>query len=422
MTRPDGSGRLAIEGGSPVRTAPLPGDRRLMGDEEIEALTEVVRSGRLGRHGGTKVVELERAFAERYGVKHAIAVSSGSAAIHTAVATIDPEPGDEIVTTPCSDFGTVLGILFQNAIPVFADLDPETFCLDPASVEARITARTRAIVAVHLFGGPADLDALRAIADRHGIPLIEDCAQAQLSEYRGQFVGTVGDLSCFSLNNTKHLNCGEGGVVVTDDDALARRARLFADKAWPRDGSDRYSLFLGQNYRLNELQAAVALVGLRRLEENVASRRRVVARVIEQIRAVPGLRIPRALPESRSSYWILHVLVKPELDSNSLASMLQAEGVPFSAKYVTPLYTWPVLRDRQTYGRSGFPFDSPYTSRPFDYAPGLCPVFEAARERLLLLSVDEQWTDADADDVAQAIRKVFTRAAAMERGAPVHAD
>src|SRR5215213_5947226 len=261
--------RLAIDGGTPVRPRPLPGEQRQMGDDEIAELTEVIHSGRLGRHGGTKVKDLEQAFAARYGMKHAIAVSSGSAAVHTAVATIDPEPGDEIITTPCSDFGTVLGILFQNAIPVFADLDPETFCLDPASVEARLTDRTRAILAVNLFGGAADLGRLRAIADRRSIPLIEDCAQSQLTEYDGKLAGTIGDLGCFSLNATKHLNAGEGGVVVTNDDALAERARLFADKAWPRDQEGRYSLFLGQNYRLGELQAAVALVGLRRLRENV---------------------------------------------------------------------------------------------------------------------------------------------------------
>jgi dTDP-4-amino-4,6-dideoxygalactose transaminase len=405
-------GATTIEDATPLRAAPFPGDRRQMGEEEIAALAEVIHSGRLGRHGGTKVKELERAFAELYEVKHAVAVSSGSAAIHTAVATINPEPGDEIITTPCTDFGTVLGILFQNAIPVFADLDPDTFCLDPASVEARITDRTRAIIAVHLFGGLADLDALRTIADRHGLPLIEDCAQAQLSDYRGKLAGTVGDLACFSINSSKHLNCGEGGIVVTDDDALARRARLFADKAWPRDEEDRYSLFLGQNYRLTELQAAVALVGLRRLRENVAARRRAVERVHRQIREVPGLRIPAALPDTRSSYWILHLLAEPGIDAEEAARMLRAEGIPISAKYVTPLYTWPVLRDRQTYGRSGFPFNSPYTSRPFDYAPGLCPVFEAAREQLLLLSVDEQWSDADADDVARAIQKVFARIAA----------
>jgi dTDP-4-amino-4,6-dideoxygalactose transaminase len=413
--------RLAVEGGNPVRRAPLPGiERRAMGEEEIAALTEVIHSGQLGRHGGTKVKELEQVYAEFYGVKHAIAVSSGSAAVHTAVATIDPEPGDEIITTPCTDFGTVLGILFQNAIPVFADLDPETFCLDPASVEARITDRTRAILAVHLFGGLADVDALRTLADRRGIPLIEDCAQAQLSEYHGNLAGTMGTLGCFSLNTTKHLNAGEGGLVVTNDDALARRARLFADKAWPRDEEGRYSLFLGQNYRLGELQAAVALVGLHRLRENVAARRRAVDRIYERIVGVPGIRIPAELPNTQSSYWILHLFVDDGIDADEAARALAAEGIPFSAKYVTPLYTWPVLRDRQTYGRSGFPFNSPYTSRPFDYAPGLCPVFEAARERLILLSVDEQWGDADADDVVAAIRKVFVQIA--RRTEPNHAD
>jgi dTDP-4-amino-4,6-dideoxygalactose transaminase len=327
--------------------------------------------------------------------------------VHTAIATIDPNPGDEVITTPCSDFGTIMGILFQNAIPVFADLDPHTFCLDPASVEANITNRTRAILVVHLFGGLANIEALREIADRHGIPLIEDCAQAQLSTLDGRLAGTMGDIGCFSFNNTKHLNCGEGGVVVTDDDALARRARLFTDKAWPREEAGRYSLFLGQNYRLNELEGAVALVGLRRLDENVAARRRAAERIYERVAGVPGMSIPESLPGAESSYWILHVFANDGLDSEAIARALQAEGIPFNAKYVTPLYTWPVLREARTYGDSGFPFRSPYTSRPFDYAPGLCPVFEARREQLLLISLDEQWTDQDADDVATALQKVF---------------
>jgi dTDP-4-amino-4,6-dideoxygalactose transaminase len=401
------SSTLAIDGGTPVRSEPLPGHARLMGQDEIDALTEVIQSGQTGRHGGTKVKELERAFAGRYGVKHAIAVSSGSAADHTAIAMIDPEPGDEIITTPCTDFGGVLGILFQNAIPVFADLDPQTLCLDPASVEANITPRTRAILATHLFGGLADMDALLRIGERHGIPVIEDCAQAQLAELDGRLAGTMGQIGCFSFNNTKHLNCGEGGMVVTNDDALARRARLFADKAWPRDEAERYSLFLGQNYRLNELEGAVALVGLRRLDANVESRRRAVERVYERIAGVPGISIPESLPGARSSYWILHLFVDEGIDAGLVASALDAEGRSFGARYVTPLYTWPVLRDAQTYGTSRFPFDSPYTGRVFDYAPGLCPVFEERRERLIVLSVDEQWTDADADDVAAAIAKVL---------------
>lgn len=402
--------RLAIDGGAPVRSTPLPGNTRAMGQDEIDELTEVIHSGQLGRHGGTKVKVLERAFAERYGAKHAIAVSSGSAADHTAIAMIDPEPGDEIITTPCTDFGGILGILFQNAIPVFADLDPQSFCLDPVSVEACITPRTRAILATHLFGGLADIDALKAIGDRHGIPVIEDCAQAQLAELAdGRLAGTIGQIGCFSFNNTKHLNCGEGGMVITNDDALARRARLFADKAWPREEEQRYSLFLGQNYRLNELEGAVALVGLRRLDENVAARRRAVEQIYERVAGLPGLSIPETLPGAKSSYWILHFLVDEGIDPGAVAKALAAEGIPFGARYVTPLYTWPVLRDAHTYGRSRFPFDSPYTDRPFDYAPGLCPVFEQARERLLLIPVDEQWSDADAADVAAALRKVMPR-------------
>jgi dTDP-4-amino-4,6-dideoxygalactose transaminase len=330
---------------------------------------------------------------------------------------IDPEPGDEIITTPCTDFGGVLGILFQNAIPVFADLDPQTLCLDPASVEAKITPRTRAILVAHLFGGLADMKALNEIGARHGIPVIEDCAQAQLAELDGRLAGTMGAIGCFSFNNTKHLNCGEGGMVVTNDDALARRARLFADKAWPREEDERYSLFLGQNYRLNELEGAVALVGLRRLDENVVARRNAVERVYERIAGVPGISVPDALPGAKSSYWILHLFVDEGIDPGDVAVALAAEGIPFSARYVTPLYTWPVLRDANTYGASRFPFDSPYTERAFDYAPGLCPVFEERRERLILLPVDEQWTNADADDVAASLAKVMPHFLPVSAGA-----
>lgn len=401
---------LALEGGRPVRTQPMPGTTtmrgREMGDREIAALTEVIRSGKLGRHEGTKVKELERAFAATYGVPHAIAVSSGSAAVHTAVATIDPEPGDEFITTPCSDFGTVLGILWQNAVPVFADLDPQTLSLDPASVQSRLTARTRGIIAVHPFGAPPDLTSLREIADRAGVALIEDCAQTQLGEWDGRLAGTVGDLACFSLNSTKHLNAGEGGMVLTSSDALAARARLFADKAWPRDEAVRFSQFLGQNYRLDELSAAVALVGLERLQHNVERRRLAVDRILAGITDLTIVRSPVTPAQARSSYWILHLWADPGVDVDWLSDALSAEGVPFRPRYVTPLYTWPVFTNAATYGTSGFPFRSEFRPDDVHYGPGLCPTFERVREHLLLISVDEQWTSQDADDVVRALRKV----------------
>ncbi|MBX3068979.1 MAG: DegT/DnrJ/EryC1/StrS family aminotransferase [Thermomicrobiales bacterium] len=401
---------LAIDGGSPVRATPMPGttsmSSRAMGDEEIAALTEVIRSGKLGRHEGSKVKELERAFAELYGAKHAVAVSSGSAAVHTAVATVNPEPGDEFITTPCSDFGTVLGVLWQNAIPVFADLDPETLGLDPASVESRITPRTRGIIAVHPFGAPPDLDALRGVADRHGIPLIEDCAQSQLGEWNGHLAGSIGDLACFSLNSTKHLNAGEGGMVLTSSDELAERARLFADKAWPRQEVQRYSLFLGQNYRMNELSAAVALVGLSRIAENVAHRRAVAKAILDGIAGLSIVRAPRIPAGSQSSYWILHLWADPAIDIDWLADAISAEGIPFRPRYVSPLYTWPVFTDAATYGASRFPFRSEFREDDVRYGPGLCPRYEGVREHLLVMSLDELWEMSDAEDVVRALKKV----------------
>jgi dTDP-4-amino-4,6-dideoxygalactose transaminase len=229
--------RLARDGGRPVRTDPLPSvleaSGRRFGDAEVKAVETVLRSGMLSATWGTEVPALEREFATLTGARHAVACSSGTAALHLAVAAVDPEPGDEIVTSPISDMGTVFPILMQNAVPVFADVDPVTGNLDPASVAAAITPRTRAVLAVHLFGKPAPVRELRELCDRHGIVLIEDCAQAYLAPVGDALAGRIGHLGCFSLQQTKHISAGDGGLVVTDDAALARRMRLFADKGWP---------------------------------------------------------------------------------------------------------------------------------------------------------------------------------------------
>ena len=254
--------KLAIEGGTPVRQGALPsvGDisGRNLGEQEIANLTEVIKSGNLFRYGGRFVVGLETEFARLLGMGQAVACTSGTAAIHLAVAGVNPSPGDEIITSPITDMGTISPIIMQNAIPVFADLDPETFNLDPASVAECITERTKAIIVVHLMGGPADMDALLALARPRGIKVIEDCCQAYLAEDRGRLVGTIGDVGCFSLQQSKHMTAGDGGIVVTNDEALAGRMRLFADKGWARGGEVRDYLQLGINYRMNELTGAVA--------------------------------------------------------------------------------------------------------------------------------------------------------------------
>lgn len=210
--------KLAIHGGPAAIRDPLPSflesAGRTLGAEEEALVIEALRSGCLSRNGGTMVRRFEREFAARLGVEHAIACSSGSAAIHLAIAALDPEPGDEFIVPPITDIGSVAPVLWQNCVPVFADVDARTMTGDPADVARKITARTRGIIAVHLAGQPCAMGELKALAGQHGIALIEDCAQAYGAEYGGKPVGLFGDMACFSLQQSKHITCGEGGAGV----------------------------------------------------------------------------------------------------------------------------------------------------------------------------------------------------------------
>lgn len=405
---------LALNGGTPVRTRPFPHvyspAGRTLGDEEVAAAERVIRSGLLNSTVGGETRAFEAEFAGYVGTEHAVASSSGTAALHLAVAAVDPEPGDEIITTGLSDAGTVLPILAQNAVPVFADVDPATGNLDPDAVRACITERTRAIIVVHLFGQPAAVAELRAIADEHDLLLIEDCAQAYLTrcDPDGAMAGTVGHLGCFSLQQTKHITAGDGGITVTDDPALARRARLFADKAWPRDTDERTHLFLGLNYRMTELQAAVARAQLTKLAGVVEARRSAAAHLTDALRTLPGLRPGRT---EGAAYWLYPVFVDPGeagADAQRYAAALAAEGIPAVAGYLSrPLYLTPVLAERRTYGSSGYPLSVPPATRVQEYRRGLCPVTESLIDsRMLVLSWNENFTAADVADIVAAIRKV----------------
>jgi dTDP-4-amino-4,6-dideoxygalactose transaminase len=381
---------------------------RTLGDEEVAAVTRVVRSGKLNSTVGTETVEFEQEFADYYGVPHAVASSSGTSAIHLAVAAVDPDPGDEIITTSLSDAGTVLPILAQNAVPVFADVDPLTGNLDPAGVRARITARTKAIIVVHLFGIPAPVAELREITDAHGLVLIEDCAQAYLTRCApdGALAGTVGHLGCFSLQQSKHITAGDGGITITADDALARRARLFADKAWPRDTDERTHLFLGLNYRMTELQAAVARTQLGRLAGVVEDRRKTADSLTAAIAPLVGL---TAAPPDGTSYWQFPVFVDEALagdNGHGYAEALIAEGIPASGGYIQrPLYLTPLFTQMRTYGSSGFPLTMPTAPR---YAAGLCPRAEEliVGGGLLVISWNERYTADDVADIGEAVHKV----------------
>ena len=275
--------------------------------------------------------------------------SSGTAALHIAVAAAGIGPGDEVITSPVTDIGTVIGVLFQQGVPVFADLVRDTYNLDPADVARRITPKTKAIIAVHLAGNPCDMDALKAIADKHKLVLIEDCAQAWGARYRGRPIGTAGHIACFSLQNSKHITCGDGGVVASSDERFGPLLQRFGDKGFDRLGKSGLFESFATNYRMSELQAAFAAAQLGRLEGIAAKRARLGNLLTEGIAGVPGIEPHRVHPEDRCTYWFYMMRLRPEAlrcDRAEFVKALAAEGVPASAGYIpVPLYGNPVFQE-----------------------------------------------------------------------------
>jgi dTDP-4-amino-4,6-dideoxygalactose transaminase len=383
---------------------------RDLGTDELALLREVIESGTLNCTRGTQVKEFERAFAARYGVAHARAVTSGTAACHAAIAAIDPEPGDEIVTTAITDMGAIAPILYQLAIPVFADVDPVSLNVTPESVAAHITPRTRAIIVTHLFGNPCDVVAIRRIADAHGIPVIEDCAQAYLATQDARLVGTIGTIGAFSLQQGKHMTTGEGGITITTDAALARRMTLFSDKAWGYGDPNPDHYFLALNYRMTDLQGAVARAQLAKLDGVVAARRASAARVTELLADLPGLTLPAALPGATHVYWKYPLIVDPaviEGGADALGAALKAQGVFCAPRYIQkPAFQCEVFTERRTFGTSQYPWALRVREGGSDvvYDPEEFPGTFRGLERVVVLPWNERYTEAHVEHIAGAVR------------------
>ncbi len=388
----------------------LPSDQnttgRWIGDDELALLAEVIASGTLTATKGEQTRMLESEFADRLGVAHAIACSSGTSALHTAVAALDPEPGDEIITTPITDMGAITPIVYQGAIPVFADVDPDTGNVTAATVEARLTERTRAVMVTHLFGNPCEMGAIESMLAERDIPIIEDCAQAYGASTGGRPVGTIGPLGCFSLQQGKHITTGEGGVVVSDDDALARRARVFVNKGWPYGETGPDHEFLALNYRMTELQGAVARAQLRKLDDMLAVRARTTARFTELIGQIPGVRAPVVADGDVHGFWRYCLLVDGEVidgGPRALADRLSVHGVASAPRYIQkPAYECRVLAEQRTFGDSRWPFT---LAKPeaVDYDPDRFPGVYAALDRMLVLGWNEGMTDEHVDGLAEAL-------------------
>ncbi len=410
--------KLALHGGTPVIADPLPAYAS-MGEAEEQAVLDVVRSGCLSGFfgspgpeflGGPKVRAFEEAWAAHYGTRHAVSVNSATSGLMAAMGAVGIGPGDEVIVPPWTMSATAVAPLFYGGIPVFADIEDETFCIDLKSVAANITPKTKAIIAVNLFGHPARLSELRALADDNDLFLIEDNAQSPLAQENGNKAGTVGHIGVFSLNFHKHIHTGEGGFCVTDDDDLAGRLQLIrnhGENATEELDDDDITNIVGMNLRMTELSAAIGLAQLENIDTHVSARERLAEALSDGTRDLEGWTVPVVRDGCRHNYYVWMVRyeeaatgVSRELFSKALA----AEGFPHATGYLPPLYRLPLFRQRKAFGGDGFPFT--LTDRTYDGE--LCPVTERLHEKEAVLfepcavSAD----DGAADLMVEAIRKV----------------
>jgi perosamine synthetase len=388
----------AILGGSPVRKTLLPYGRQSIDESDIQAVVETLRSDWLTT--GPKVAEFEEAMAAWVGAKYAVSFSSGTAALHSAAFAAGLQPGDEAITSPLTFAASANCLLYQGAMPVFADVLDDTLNLDPEQVAARITARTKAILPVDYAGHPADLDSILQLAERHGLIVIEDACHALGAEYRERRVGSIAHMTVFSFHPVKHLTTGEGGMVTTDDPVFAETLRRFRNHGISSDARQRRSagqwhyemVLLGFNYRLTDIACALGLQQMKKLEANLARRRQVAAQYTNEFRGMTGVLAPAVRPDVNPAWHLYPIrldLTKLSAGRGELFQALHAENIGVNVHYI-PVPCHPYYRDR------------------FGYNGGQFPVAEAAYECLISLPMFHGMSDNDVEDVVCAVRKVVT--------------
>ena len=388
--------QLAIDGGIAVREQSLPYGHQSIDQSDIDALIGVLRSDWLTT--GPTVQAFEDAVAEFVGAKYAVAVSNGTAALHAATYALGISSGDEVIVPAMTFAASANAAVYQAGTPVFVDVEPETLQIDPSQVEAKITARTKAIVSVDYAGQPCNYDELNTIARRHGLRLIADACHALGANYKGRKVGTLADLSTFSFHPVKPITTGEGGLITTDDEGYADEMRAFRNHGITTDhrqraerGSWFYEMVdLGYNYRLSDIQCALGLNQVRRLADWTVRRQEIARRYDEAFADVPAVEPLARRAEVTHAYHLyviqLH-LEQLKVDRSGVFAALRAEGIGANVHYI-PVHLHPYYREH------------------FGTGPGLCPVAEAAYERILSLPIFPTMTDKDSDDVIEAVKKV----------------
>lgn len=419
--------KLAILGGSPVISSPLARDRS-MGESEQRAVLEVMDSdcisgfyGSAGPEflGGPKVRAFEEAWKKHCGSRHAVSVNSATSGLFAAMGAVRISPGDEVIVPCWTMSATAVAPLIYGGIPVFADIEDETFCLDIESVKSSITDRTRAIVTVNLFGHPSKLAELRKLADKRGIYLIEDTAQAPLATERGRRAGTIGHIGIFSFNYHKHIHTGEGGMCVTDDEKLAERLTLIRNHGenlmWDRAVDDLVNM-VGFNYRMTELNAAIGIEQLKRVDQRVTLREKLAEALSDGTRNLAGWRVPSVREGCRHNHYVWTVrydAAQVGVSRTTFSKALAAEGFPHATGYVRPLYHLPLFQNRIAFGRDGYPFNLSQRT----YMMGMCPVVERLHLEEAILFEPCAW-DAQvpglADRLIEAVHKVYDYRSELE--------
>ena len=390
--------KLAINGGKKVRTEKFP-PYLPIGEEELENVKKVFENGQFSRFlgcwhedfwGGDQVQAMEKEWAEFFNVKHAISVNSATSALYAAVGAIETEPFDEIIVSPYSMSASATAPLIYNAIPVFADVEPDYFCLDVKSIEKKITPKTRAIIVVDIMGQPYNVDEINYLAKKYNLKIIEDCAQAPYAKYKGKFAGTLGDIGIFSLNYHKHIHCGEGGILVTNDDEIANKLRLIrnhAEAVIEAKGDINLVNMIGFNYRMTEIEAAITRCQLKKLPELICERRKNIEYLEKELSKIPFLTMPKVRNDSDHVYYNHCILFDEKaagINRNTFVEAIKAElmpimlreteGIKIGCGYVKPLYLQPLFQKKIAYGKNGFPWSM--TGEKYNYSKGICPVVE----------------------------------------------
>lgn len=351
-------------------------------EKETEEVLDVLKSKRLTLISGDKVHEFEKKFADYIGTRYSIAVNSGTAALHVLLASLELGPGDEVIIPPFTFVATATSVLHQNSIPIFADIDPKTYCIDPKSIQDTITPKTKAIIPVHLFGHPATMDEIQEIGEENDISVIEDACQAHGAEYKGKKIGSIGDLACFSFFESKNMMTGEGGIICTNNEELAEKCRLIRHHGEP---SWYEYVRLGYNYRMTEIQAALGIVQLKKLDMMNQRRIKYAEYYNKNLEDISGFKLPYVEKHVKHVYHLYAPLIIPEeleLTKDQFLDRLNEKGTITKLIYPRPLYKAPLFQNLMGYGPKKCPFTCPYYNKEISYDIFL-PVVEDICNRVI---------------------------------------